>query len=683
VTEIAKRSNEAKRMEEMPETIRLGSWHQLKVQTEKGAIKERLVCVMAIGSNYAEVEAPGGSSWRIHFDEWDEETKPEPNARQMIEKEIEGTKQEVSELLEQVQAVTARLGMTTTADEAGTALATLSGQADVAVYKNALEKAKEEELPALFEKIEKKNNHLAIWMKSEILPVKAVANRAKLAIGEIEGRIFNVEIYAGISEEAKEIRCGEPARFDEKLRVFQAKLFADEECLLDYKAGGMDFQKIGDFDRWIAKRKNLERLLPYPRCLVAMQVRRNDKDREGDEDYAGVLGAFIKFKHEAFDKWTFLYVRNGERLYRIGSKLEFGRLIFPSRNEFTNEPLMFKGHGDNVDFKTVREHESDLTKAAEKNRLREKWNKQNPYKRWKKAKEAEWRKEREAAIEKARAEAKPDSIIGGLQDDKPPSFSHFSWENANPHGRDHDDPTRYFESWESFDKSNVHYDEALRALTDKARQWNRASLVIQGLFDRSEILHPHPKAELWDPKGFASAVELVYDGEHVLHDGAPPDFEAYRAKLNESLGPDSVTIGQEAVWLTRERAREQERRDNDWRLKLEEKHVREYWRPSNDSGPGFLAKIAKWQPRARRAVFHWTREPRAWWRSHEGKQIQESIQVDAKDLFNASGYRRNDHLQFYRDPRTRADYVQWAPFLLTCEDWLGGKTKPHEPEKRG
>jgi len=709
MSDLLKRDTpDAERMEEKPDTIRLGSWHWLKMKTMEGNIEERFVCVTWIGSNYANVETPSGSSWRVHFDKWDDETRPEPNPRTVIDERIGEKKRAVSALMAKVQDVTARLGMTpTNAGETGTALAILSGQTDVIEYKAALEKAKKDELPELFKEIDDENQNLAKWMKADMLPVQAMADRAKLAIKEIENRILNVEIYAGITEEVKEVRKGAPAGADEKLRVLQAKFYMDEECLLDYRGGGMDFERIGDFDRWLAKsepspsagvvkrphhtktKKNFERILPFPRCMVAMQVRRKKKDRDEDEEYEGVLGAFLRFKREAFDKWTFLYVRNGARLYRINSKVEFGKLIFPSKDEFTTEPMVFKTGAGDVDFKTVREHEVDQAAAAEKKRLREEWNKENPYKKWRKQKIAERREDDKKELEerKAKGESIPDRLIKQLQKKTSRSdFSRFEWQHANPHGTDWNDPSSYFDSWEPFDKSSVNYDEALATLTKRARQWNRVALMIQGLLDRSEILHPHPKVESWTPEGFASAIELIYDGEHVLHHGEPPDFEAYRAKMNEGLGPDSVTIGQERVWLNKVQNKERRRRLDDYRLKWSEKEVAAWWHPSrhDNKGPGFLSKVAKWKPESRIAVFKWMRDRRGGahrYGDERGLQIEESIQVDAKSLFNASGYTSGDYLQFFKDSRTRMNYMKWAPILLTCEDWLAGKIKPGEDDE--
>lgn len=38
-----------------------------------------------------------------------------------------------------------------------------------------------------------------------------------------------------------------------------------------------------------------------------------------------------------------------------------------------------------------------------------------------------------------------------------------------------------------------------------------------------------------------------------------------------------------------------------------------------------------------------------------------------------SAYTPGDFHLFYDDPRTRADYLKWAPYLLAAEDFHAGK----------
>jgi hypothetical protein len=698
----------AEREEHVPDEIKLGSWHWLQVAADDDEpAREALVCVTRVGSNYARVKTPDGHAWRVHFEDWDLRTRPAPDHRAYVDERLAEQKTKVAGLLEEVRQVTARLGMAPApgADATGTALATLSGQTDVGEYKTALERAKADELPALFEKIKEEHQVMATWMKADMLPVEAMSGRAKDVLKEIDGRIFNVELYAGLTEQVTQVRKGEPAGAAEKLRVFQNRLYMDEECLLDYRAGGLDFKNIKEFDRWLAKPKNLERILPFPRCMVAMQVRRKTKDRGDDENFAGDLGAFIKFRLEQRDKLTFLYVRNGERLYRMNCELEFGELIFPSRDEFTNEPQVFRKTSSDDDsdrggviFITVREHEKRVEERAAAKVEREAWVKAHPFKKWAKEAKVERQQEHEERWAKKEAElrselkkkASPEALEEKIAQERArfdksyehhleSKFSKYDYDRAAP-----DVPE--VGGWEPFDKSSVHYDEALRDVTDRAKQWNRIALIIQGLFDRSDVLHPHPRVEPWHSKGFADAIELIYDGEHVLEYGEPPDFLAYAEGLRGKLGPGSVTIGQERAWLDREQAREAQRRRNDWRLKYHEKSVGRWWRPyhDDDPGPGFFATIGEkdWQPNARRAVFRWERKKRRErvYRGEVPTMLPESVMVAASALFNVSAYTPGDYLQFFRDPRTRADYIRWAPLLLSAEDWHAGKTQKEDDE---
>ncbi|KKL93106.1 hypothetical protein LCGC14_1878020, partial [marine sediment metagenome] len=112
---------------------------------------------------------------------------------------------------------------------------------------------------------------------------------------------------------------------DTKVHLLQRRHYMDEECLADYQVGGMDFRGIEAFDRWIAKPRNRNRLLPFPRCIVAFRVRRNARERQGVS-----LADFIRISEmETVDEKTFLYIRNGAQLYRMSTGVEFGEKLFP------------------------------------------------------------------------------------------------------------------------------------------------------------------------------------------------------------------------------------------------------------------------------------------------------------------------------------------------------------------
>ena len=60
-----------------------------------------------------------------------------------------------------------------------------------------------------------------------------------------------------------------------------------------------------------------------------------------------------------------------------------------------------------------------------------------------------------------------------------------------------------------------------------------------------------------------------------------------------------------------------------------------------------------------------------------------TVTVPESRLFNVSAYEPGDYLQFFRDPRTRADYLKWAPMLLAAEEFHAGNLEAKEPVEKG
>ncbi len=156
---------EAERLESADDLVKMGQWFWLPVGDPDEGIPyvDTLVCCTAIGTNYAEVKSPGGMSWRIHMNEFDKELRPESDPRKVIAGNVSKHQRQVGVLLDEVRAVTARLGVSPRVgipekaqQEQSLALATLSEATDIKGYQTALERAKDEELPALFEAIKEK-----------------------------------------------------------------------------------------------------------------------------------------------------------------------------------------------------------------------------------------------------------------------------------------------------------------------------------------------------------------------------------------------------------------------------------------------------------------------------------------------------------------------------------------------
>jgi hypothetical protein len=622
--------------EPVEDLFKLGNWFWVVREDH-----EWLGCVMGIGSNYLELHQPsttysGYHSARIHFTDAHTSLRYEPNPGSVILNLVNHYKGESQGYLNEIQAISARLGVSfqpslghNTPKSAGSELMVLSSSYNVDDHKTALIKAKEVELPELFKKLKDTNEELARWLSAESMPLKAVMSEMKDSVGVIDDHIFNISLYAGLAEECVMCSDGEPAEYHEKLHVMQRRLYMDEESLMDYRTGGMEFNGLRKYDQWISKPINRDRIMPFPRCIVAMRVRRFTKDREPSRC---ITSSIVRMNKEFDDKLTYLYIRNGEKVYRLICEIDFDEMIFPD-HDFTNKPLMIKMFGRQFDRSMTRdEYDVRVQEMAELKIKSKQWKSENPLAEWK---------------------------------------------AANPN-RDYDYANPFRESWSGFDpkdwtpfdSSNVYFDDCAKAMAKQAKHFNYIALIIQGLFDRSDILHPHPKVKTWEPESFAQSIELIYDASRALSYGKAPSFEEYRSRCNASFTTGSLSSGQQVYWEMKEAEKECRRLDASWRDR--ESH----WRPTRftpegNPGPGFLAVIEKWSPRTKQAQFRWMRDRIQGHHAYDERyRIETTITVPAEEIFNVSAYKKGDYLQFFRDPRTREKYLQWAPLLMEAEDYV-------------
>lgn len=640
-----------------PDSVQIGQWHWVNAISDwshdtdddgkplkEGSEYKWLGCVMEIGSNYVMLESPpydhSSHSERIHFDDFEKRLTFADDADSYIEAQRKRYQMRINALLTEVREITAKLGIVPTKTisddsddetdgESQNALVVVSAQADTTAYKKALIKASEKTLPKLFEDIKEANKNLARWMIAPTLPLTATIGPMEGSIKAVKERIYTIELYAGLTEDAVQCCKGAPAALGEKLRVMQRRAYMDEECLANYEAGGMEFKDVEAFDKWISVPVNRARMLPFPRCLVAFRVRRNTMEREHE---GNIWRMHVNFQLEEADKRTFLYVRNGEQVWRIDCDFEFDEMIVPNKDQFNpGEPMMIHMFGTSVDKMMPRSRWESLVAEEEAQYLKYKeWEAANPGKN-------NW------------IENPYHNSIG------------FSFEYKN--------------RWKPFDQTNVYFDDALKEIEAEIKRYNRIAVIVQGLFDRSEVLHPHAPVRMWEPDSFNNAVELVYDAM-TLTFGEKPDFEAFRARLNASINLESILVGQEDFWLRREAVRENNRISNDYRHRGTHPNYTRY-RPDDSTGPGYVGPMTEWKARARKAVFRWERESRDWRRPKwdRPEKIGQSVEVPAGELLNVSAYKPGDFKQFFVDPRTRREYLKWAPLLLAAEDYHAGRLR--------
>jgi hypothetical protein len=62
-----------------------------------------------------------------------------------------------------------------------------------------------------------------------------------------------------------------------------------------------------------------------------------------------------------------------------------------------------------------------------------------------------------------------------------------------------------------------------------------------------------------------------------------------------------------------------------------------------------------------------------------GKQFRCKFACSSDAVFNVSAYKPGDFRVFFNDPRTRAEYIKWAPWLLEAEEYQAGNRKVEDP----
>lgn len=616
----------------------VGRWYWYRSGPD---VEPVLHCCIHVGSNYVGLRRPGeDDDLRVHHDAFWDVCTFEPAALTYVAGRVLAGQQKVQALLEEVRSVTARLAVSVdvlpgaAVAQDGQALALYAG-GQVDSYEKSLVLAKDETLPELFKKIKDEQEEVATWLTAQLIPLQAEADRMQPVIQKIEARIESVGLYAGLTEHIETIRDGEPAATTEPVHVFQRKAYMDEECLARYETGGMDISDLATFERWLTRPSNLDRLMPYQRCVLAFQVRRERKKRS----FSSVEGFFAMMDDEKTDAWTFLYIRNGQQVHRLRTSIEFDANLFPDQeHNILDGRVYFKiGSGELVSEAQY----TDMVAAVK-------------------------------AEDEENARRKRESDRGPKKD---------RW-----HYYPYDSARRDLNGVEAVTQASVYYDDAVLALQAEMARHNRMVLVLQGLLDRSHVLHPHPPWRLWSPEGFAMGLRLIYDGIRTLAVGDKPDFEAYRAGLNAKLKPGSITVGQQYCWDMRETLREeaeQERRypsrygrtysrfgdDDDAAVRADDSTHR------RDPGPGRIARV--FAKKGDRFQYRWVRPVR---NTHDSDAtVLDTIAIKTDRLFNISAYRAGDMRRFFDDPRTRAEYLKWAPVLIVAEEYAAGNLTVQEP----
>lgn len=149
-------------------------------------------------------------------------------------------------------------------------------------------------------------------------------------VEKLQTVVHMVNLYLGRDEEIVALRDGERAPEGTPITIRQSVLFMDEQVADDYPEG-IDFNRIGDFDNWLlADPKHLNFVLPEPKGIVVLQVRRRAKQYEVPDDLAGQM---MQARMNAENMKSYWLIRNGARLHRLWTDIAVGTRLIPRDDE--------------------------------------------------------------------------------------------------------------------------------------------------------------------------------------------------------------------------------------------------------------------------------------------------------------------------------------------------------------
>ncbi|KKL47827.1 hypothetical protein LCGC14_2331640, partial [marine sediment metagenome] len=335
---ILNKTQQYQKPDDLIDRVKIGQWYWCKdVDCYGEKHNQILFCVDEIGSNFIGfVRKNKDSSWgfQLHFDEFMERCALEENWKVIFQKRAseiqELIKEKIKELIKEGQKLSLISNNQSPEKSNINSLLPVISNKTPEKYKQDLIIFKENKMPAIQKEIEELSIEYAVITKNIALPDLVRLETIKEALKTVEDRIFTVELYCGLQETVHQITDGEPAKINEPICIRQQLLFMDEETLFDYNDGGMDFKKLEDFDNWIVKSENLNRILPEQKGIVAFRIRRYKKDYDSPSN---LIEAWVQIHKDAYNMETYLLIRNGDKVFRIASAIDFTPRLVPFKDE--------------------------------------------------------------------------------------------------------------------------------------------------------------------------------------------------------------------------------------------------------------------------------------------------------------------------------------------------------------
>lgn len=177
-----------------------------------------------------------------------------------------------------------------------------------------------------------------------------VVDEFRHSIAKVNKLIIQLELYLGVEETIEQIQVGNSAPEDMPISLRQRILYMDVE-VGDPADDGIDISNVEEFDKWLLrshpywKMKNYEILIPEQKCIAVFKVRRSDKEYNYSSN--PFINAFHNSQMNELNRKTYIFMRNGENIYKIWSDIiNIDTRLFPRKeelNEIFEEINKFSG----------------------------------------------------------------------------------------------------------------------------------------------------------------------------------------------------------------------------------------------------------------------------------------------------------------------------------------------------
>ncbi len=184
---------------------------------------------------------------------------------------------------------------------------------------------------------------LTPYFGEQAIAAMAAVEDTTAFVEDINRSLVTLGLYTGEGVEVDTVADGEPAPADEPATFFPNLLFLAEEYLVHLAQGGdgADWRDLKSFKETLAQDARLvDRILPTPRCVVLMQIRRDGK--------AYSPSPFENAIRNKPNMERFLLLRDGQRIHMVRSPVTTERIthLFPTKGTHDDQ---FRGvMGDEI-----------------------------------------------------------------------------------------------------------------------------------------------------------------------------------------------------------------------------------------------------------------------------------------------------------------------------------------------